>query len=149
MGERSSASRQRLALIGIDLWVTRPGLPDAEALAMDADEPRIRLLSGSGDWVLVQRQPWRGDHGALMADIQATLGPERCRFGQWAEPGNAGVGPTELQARGVRHVLSFGPSLDPVDWPMLVESPPLADLAADPKARETFWRRLAPLLVAD
>ncbi len=110
MTELSRASRQRLSIIGVDVWTRRSGLPDAEALANDSNEPRIRLLSGAGDWVLVQQQAWRGDHADLMADIQATLGPERCRFGQWADAGNAGVGPAEMQARGVAHVLSFGPA---------------------------------------
>ncbi|MEN1727007.1 MAG: hypothetical protein AAGJ52_01080 [Pseudomonadota bacterium] len=148
MTELSRSSRERLALIGVDLWQRRGQLPDAEALASDAEGLRIRLLSGAGDWVLVQQQAWRGEHEALMADIQATLGPERCRFGQWAEPGSAGVGPAEMQARGVAHVLSFGPPPDLIDWPMLIQGPTLSALASEPDARRALWQALAPIVGA-
>jgi len=148
LSDLSLASRKRLALIGVDRWERRPDLPSAEDLASDAEALRIRLLSGGGDWVLVQRRAWRGDHGALMADIQATLGPERCRFGQWAEAGSAGVGPAELQARGVKRILSFGPPPELIDWPMLLQGPTIEDLAEKPEARRALWRGLAEVIEA-
>jgi len=146
MSELSLATRRRLAVIGVDRWELRAGLPSAEDLASDAESLRIRLLSGSGDWVLVQRQAWRGDHGTLLSDIQATLGPERCRFGQWAEAESAGVGPAELQARGVKHILSFGAPPELIDWPMLVQGPSIEDLVNRPDARSALWNQLAGLI---
>jgi len=146
MSGLSSATRERLARMGVDRWELRTGVPSAEDLARDAEALCIRLLSGSGDWVLVQRQAWRGDHAALMADIQATLGPERCRFGQWAEAGSAGVGPAELQARGVKHILSFGEPPELIDWPMLVQGPGLEELVRQPEARRALWGQLATLI---
>lgn len=146
MPERSLATRKRLAHMGLDRWELRSDLPSADDLARDADALRIRLLSGSGDWVLVQEAAWRGDHATLMSDIQATLGPERCRFGQWAEAGSAGVGPAELQARGVTRILSFGAPPDLIDWPMLIQGPRIEVLASDPEARRALWGQLAGLL---
>lgn len=146
MSEVSAASRHRLSAMGIDLWQRRTGLPTADDLASDADSLRIRLLSGSGDWVLVQSQAWRGDHADLMADIQATIGPDRCRFGQWAEAGSAGVGPAELQARGVRHALSFGAPPELIDWPILIQGPSLDELVDRAEARRDLWHRLAGVI---
>jgi len=146
VSELPTASRRRLARMGVDLWRLRSGLPSADDLASDADTLRVRLLSGSGDWVLVQKQAWRGDHSDLMADIQATIGVERCRFGQWAEVGSAGVGPAELRARGVRYVLSFGPPPDLIDWSILIQAPSLDDLVDRAEARRELWQRLAPAI---
>jgi len=150
-----STSLARLTLIGVDVWRRRspgPAAPvelsgglSSEPLD-EAFEPRIRLLSGAGDWVLVQEQPWRGEHTQLLADIQAAIGTGRCRFGQWTEPGAAGSGPSELAARGIRGVLSFGPPPEPLDWPILVIGPPLAALAGQAEARRELWQRLAPHL---
>lgn len=137
---------QRLAAMGIDRWERRPSAVPPEVVAEDIDEARIRLLSGHGEWVLVQKKPWRGEHEALLSDIQALLGADRCRFGQWAEAGQAGVGPAEMQARGVARVLSFGPPIEPLDWSNLIEVPALDALASDAEARRELWRRLAPAL---
>jgi hypothetical protein len=81
-----------------------------------------------------------------MADIQATLGPERCRFGQWAEAGSAGVGPAELQARGVQRILAFGDPPELIDWPMLIKAPSIEALATTPDARRTLWSQLADFI---
>lgn len=159
MAGLSSRSRQRLALIGVEVWQRRVRSPassstspteffddSVEPNADEAHQPRIRLLSGAGDWVLVQQPAWRGDHADMMADIQATIGPERCRFGQWAEAGSAGVGVTELQARGVVNVLTFGAPPDLIDWPMLIQGPSLEALVTDSAARQALWQQLVAAL---
>lgn len=143
-------SRARLAAMGISLWVRRVDTATTAAAAGVAGgrvEPaaRVRLASGEGDWLLVQRQPWRGDADGIVNDLRAWIGPARCRFGQWVIDSQSGEDAPELSDRGVRHVLSFGPA--PGDgWPGLIETSPLAELAADWRARRALWQRLAPVL---
>lgn len=139
MNERpmmSAASHQRLTAMGIEVWVPRAER-NAEA------EPRIRLASGDGDWVLVQRQAWGREHPALIADITATIGPERCRFGQWASGEDAGVGLSELSERGIQHVLAFGMNpLGPRTDDRVVAVQALSDLAVSADARRELWLAL-------
>lgn len=155
--QRNPASLQRLAAMGIQVWQHRerpsgqqpPSEVQAASPSTDLDAHgavRIRLSSGDGEWLLVQRQPWRGQHEKLLADIRATLGPERCRFGQWVADSAAGEGPEELQARGVRRILSFGPPPRTVEWPDLLIAPDLDALASEAEARKKLWQLLAPTM---
>jgi hypothetical protein len=154
---RDPASLQRLTAMGIQAWQLRQSASEAEANdgAASAVAPadfdahgavRIRLSSGDGDWLLVQRQPWRGQQENLLADIRATLGPERCRFGQWVADSAAGEGPDELQARGVRRILSFGSPPREIDWADLLVAPSLDQLASEAEFRRKLWQLLAPVL---
>ncbi len=162
MSRLSSTSHRRLEWLGISRWQLRSAqeaIPassgpvegrDVAGATASADTPSsgqalsIRLASGAGDWLLVQQAPWRGDHAALMDDIRACLGTERCRFGQWARDSAAGEGPAELNQRGVRHILSFGPPPSPASWPGLIVAPALDELAGSAQARQDLWRLLAP-----
>ncbi len=152
----SEASRQRLAAMGISVWQrrARPALAPALTAAPDAPAalptagPRVRLSSGTGEWLLVQRQPWRGQHEALLADIRATIGIERCCFGQWAGDTTAGEDFEALADRGIRHILAFGPTPAGLAWPGLLAAPALDELASDGAARRALWRLIAPVLAA-
>ncbi|TVQ40543.1 MAG: hypothetical protein EA370_03535 [Wenzhouxiangella sp.] len=150
MARLEADSLARLQAMGISVWERRQTGP-VEAAAVTAqladsnDGVRIRLASGEGEWLLVQRQPWGGNPDTILDDIRACLGPARCRFGQWAVGSPAGEDSTELAERGVKHILSFGPSPGG-DWSGLVEAPSLAELAADWRARRALWQQLRPLL---
>ncbi len=156
MGSRSARSLERLAAIGVDVWQLRgsrnagnePTVMASDAGQMRADEgrTRIRLSSGDGDWLLVRRQPWRGSHEQLLADIMATIGTGRCRFGQWAKDSAAGEGIDELAGRGVKKILAFGPPPTELVWPGLLIVPSLDEIATDGGARRQLWRVLAPVL---
>lgn len=149
IGMRDPASLQRLADMGIEVWRLRQD-PVAESASAESTagsgQPRIRLSSGDGDWLLVRRQPWRGSHEQLVADIMATIGPERCRFGQWSNDTTSGEGLEELQARGVGHVLCFGRPSETTDWPQLLIAPSLDELAAEPDARRKLWQLMAGVI---
>jgi len=147
------ATRERLAEIGIDLWVrrdrkvvenavagARPAVPGHEAA------PRLRLASGEGDWLLVQDEPWDGRHDRLLGDIQATIGSARCRFAQWAHSDSAGVAVDELDSRSVRHVLAFGKVPAGAGAGPVLVVPSLAELAGDGGARRRLWRSLSAAL---
>jgi len=145
-------SHQRLAAMGIDVWVQRR--PAIEAMGGQAalselsagQGLRIRMASGSGDWLLVQREPWSGRHEQLLADITAVIGADRCRFGQWAISDSAGVPVEELDSRGIRHVLAFGEPPRAVATSRVCLVPPLEDIAAGAEARRRLWQALAPRL---
>lgn len=147
-------SRDRLASLGIDVWLRRDRAPTGRAASSPGQSgggqvragPRIRLASGDGDWLLVQDAPWDGRHEKLLGDIQATIGSARCRFGQWAHSESAGVSLDELPARGVRHVLVFGdlPASDTSD--IVHVAPDLERLAASGQARRQLWRILSARL---
>jgi DNA polymerase III psi subunit len=145
-------SRQRLAAMGIDVWVQRQPMvatqsrPAATAEAAVEHSLRIRMASGSGDWLLVQREPWSGRHEQLLADITAVIGADRCRFGQWAISDSAGVPVAELESRGIVHVLAFGEPPRAVDSSQVCLVPPLVDIAAGAAARRHLWQALAPRL---
>jgi hypothetical protein len=156
MSSRSTHSLERLAAIGVDVWQQRTSRDNnhepmlsrqdsADSLSSE-DQTRIRLSSGDGDWLLVRRQPWRGSHEQLLADIMATIGTRRCRFGQWAKDSASGEGRDELAGRGVKKILAFGPPPRELDWPDLLIAPALDELASDPAARRQLWRVLAPAL---
>ena len=137
-------SRQRLAAMGIELWRQRGARPESTGEPENHSRPAIRLASGNGRWLLVQREAWRGSHASLVDDITATIGREDCRFGQWASDSTAGCALDELAERGVDQVLSFGPPpADPGGQPVL-EAPPLDELAASAEARRALWQLLAP-----
>src|SRR5699024_4707067 len=116
--------------------VAQPAAPAAAA-------PRVRMASGSGDWLLVQDAPWDGRHDLLLGDIQATIGSARCRFGQWADSESAGVPIDQLDSRGVRHVLVFGSA--PVESGLHL-APDLAQLATSGQARRRLWQMLSKAL---
>lgn len=163
----STASRERLAALGIDVWVRRDrrigdrparnqaAQPAAESISdlgggsvspeatATAAVPRVRMASGDGDWLLVQGAPWDGRHDVLLGDIQATIGSARCRFGQWAHSDSAGVSVDELNSRGVQHVLVFGNA--PVEAGVHLV-PELSQLATSARARRHLWRILAGAL---
>ncbi len=148
MTRLESASLARLKAMGISVWQRRQpaGTETMQAQAGSAaSAARVRLASGEGDWLLVQRQPWGGRADSILDDIRACLGPERCRFGQWAVGSPAGEDALELAERGVRHILSFGPA-PAGDWTGLVEAPTLPELGEDWQARRALWRKLKPLL---
>lgn len=135
---------ERLSAMGIRVWVSR-AVPSA------ADEPRVRLSSGEGSWLLVQRQPWRGQYDALLGDITATIGVDQCRFGQWANSQDAGVGVSELAGRGVGYVLSFGPlppsetlSETSTSGAKVIELPTMQTIHDEPSARRVLWQALKP-----
>jgi len=146
-------SRQRLEAMGIDVWVERrPAVETAAQPAASveaAGEPglRIRMASGSGDWLLVQREPWSGRHEQLLADITALIGADRCRFGQWAISDSAGVPVAELESRGIGHVLAFGEPPRAVSASQVCLVPVLDEVAASADARRQLWQALAPRLV--
>lgn len=148
------ASRQRLALLGIDVWLRRDR-EDRATLPVQGEVPpeqasagdvRIRMASGSGDWLLVQRQPWSGEHEKLLADITAVIGAERCRFGQWAVSESAGIAPEKLPERGIRQVLAFGQPPRSIGSGIVHRAPGLDEIAADAEARRRLWRILSPLV---
>jgi len=132
----------RLSAMGIDVWVSRAG-------AGGADEPRVRLSSGEGSWLLVQRQPWRGQFESLLSDVTATIGVAECRFGQWANSQDAGVGLSELAGRGIRCLVSFGP-LPPSEneasliasGTRVIEVPTMQAIYDEPSARQALWQGL-------
>lgn len=149
------SSRKRLAAMGVTVWVRRgraavlPELGqagDARPASGFGDELRIRLASGTGNWLLVQRQPWTGRHEQLLSDITATLGTDHCRFGQWAVSDSAGITLDECPDRGIDHVLSFGPPPRDVDGGRLLTGPSLEELSRDAGARKALWQLLAPEL---
>jgi hypothetical protein len=147
-----STSRQRLAAMGIDVWVRRQAVPVTPEQALQSDSAptdpnlRIRVSSGDGDWVLVQREPWSGRHEQLLADITALIGAERCRYGQWAVSDSAGVPVAELDSRGIAHVLAFGEVPRPVSSPRVCLVPALDEVATSADARRRLWQVLAPRL---
>ncbi len=135
MSRLTRVQHQRLNAMGINVWTRRHA-------SGGVDQLRIRLASGDGRWVLVQRQPWRGQFDALLADITATLGVADCRFGQWAKSQEAGVGVSELAERGVQRVLSFGPPPRPLEASEVIEVPTLQAIHDDPEAKRALWRQL-------
>lgn len=147
-------SLQRLADMGIDVWRRRDVViaPEHEAhetavsASAVARTPRVRVASGGGDWLLVQERPWAGHHDSLLADIQATIGPERCAFGQWADSDMAGVAVDELDRRGVRYLLVFGAAPEGAAGQGVLLAPSLDELADSAQARKKLWRVLAPAL---
>ncbi len=146
---RSAASRERLAALGIDVWVRRSRRTENQPVGDQASpqagaaSARVRMASGSGDWLLVQDAPWDGRHDVLLGDIQATIGSARCRFGQWARSDSAGVPVDELNSRGVRHVLAFGTA--PLETGVH-SVPDLSRLATSAQARRRLWQILAKAL---
>lgn len=157
----STASRQRLAALGVDVWVRRGRRTAAPAAAAEtirrdrADAaspgaersvPRVRMASGDGDWLLVQDAPWDGRHDVLLGDIQAAIGSARCRFGQWAHSDSAGVSVADLGSRGVRHVLVFGDMPGGAGEPGVHVAAELSQLATSAEARHRLWRLLAAAL---
>ncbi|MFP4208532.1 MAG: hypothetical protein ACLFSC_07705 [Wenzhouxiangella sp.] len=138
------ASQARLAAIGIELWRRR------ESPARDAGETileaRVRLASGDGAWLLVQKQPWDGRQATLVADITALLGVEQCRFGQWSGGSAAGLALSELADRGIEHVLAFGPLPVGAGDGRLIQAASLDELATSAAARRALWQDLRPAL---
>jgi hypothetical protein len=146
-------SRQRLATMGIDLWLRRDRPADpvvAEAALAGAPDRnlRIRMASGSGEWLLVQREPWSGAHEKLLADIKAVMGADHCRFGQWAVSDSAGVPVDELESCGVRHVIAFGVPPRAVDAGTVTLAPALEEIASSADAKRRLWQLLAPLVAS-
>lgn len=142
------ASRARLAAMDIAVWVRRSPAAASSGVAVGAGsaEARVRLASGDGEWLLVQRRPWDGRHAELVADLQALLGPSRCRFGQWADSAESGHALSELSARGIRYLLSFGPPPAHAGQPEVVVASDLDELAASAEARRSLWAALRPRL---
>lgn len=143
-------SRHRLAAMGIDVWLKRDlpqesvAQPAVPVEATGEHGLRIRMASGSGDWLLVQREPWSGRHEQLLADITALIGAVHCRFGQWAVSDSAGVPVAELESRGIRHVLAFGEPPRAVTSSRVCLVPPLEEVAASADARRRLWQALSP-----
>lgn len=154
----SAASRERLAALGIDVWVrrgrkptapapvsetARPEPTDAAASVAGHAAPRVRMASGDGDWLLVQDAPWDGRYDKLLGDIQAAIGSARCRFGQWAHSDSAGVSVEELGSRGVRRLLVFGQAPAGASDHGVILAPEISRLATSAEARRRLWQLLA------
>lgn len=146
MAVPDAASYSRLAAMGIEVWRRRVRAGQAAAENEPAAEPRVRLASGDGSWLLVQKRPWDGSQATLMADITALLGADQCRFGQWSTGGTAGLAVSELSARGIVHIVAFGPAPGVMDAPGLIQAPSLDEIAGSASARRRFWTTLRPLL---
>lgn len=140
------SSRARLVAMGIETWARRGQVGPAALSDQSARGPRIRLASGDGSWLLVQRRPWDGSQATLVADITALLGADQCRFGQWSSGTTAGLAMTELSGRGIIHVIAFGPMPAEVDAPGLIQAPAMDELAISADARRRFWIALRPAL---
>lgn len=141
-----SSSRGRLAAMGVEVWALRK--PDGRDARVGgaAEGPRVRLGSGKGAWLLVQRRPWDGSQATLVADITALLGTDQCRFGQWSGGSAAGLALSELPGRGIVHVLALG-SLPPlVDAPGLIQVASLEELSTSADARRRLWIALRQAL---
>ena len=142
-----SQSRRRLHAMGIELWRPRAvRLPQAAG-----HEPRFRLAAGSGDWLLVCPGGVPEPQRVLMDDIMASIGPARCRFGEWADSIDAGVSADEWQARGIEHALIFAeaerrPGRGRIDDARVIEAPALSELAVSGRARKALWQQLLPRL---
>lgn len=130
----SAHQLQRLEAIGIELWARRSVEPD--------DELRIRLSAGHGEWLLVQRAPWRGQFEPLLNDITHTLGVAHCRFGQWANTQESGVPVSQLRELGVHRVIAFGPIPKDRQASMVIEVPTMQALNDAPDARRQLWQSL-------
>ncbi|MEE4296242.1 MAG: hypothetical protein V2J20_06460 [Wenzhouxiangella sp.] len=142
-----SASHARLAAMGIDVWRHRRFQEPADDAVRNAREPRVRLSSGDGRWLLVRRQPWDGEHAQLVSDITALLGVGQCRFGQWSVDGAAGLALSELSGRGIVRVLAFGPLPSGTDAAQVVQAAELNELANSAKAKRALWVSLRACLV--
>jgi len=140
------ASHARLAAIGVEVWARRRPLDRDKETPPGQSQPRVRLSSGAGSWLLVQRQPWDGGHAKLVSDITALLGVEECRFGQWSGGGAAGLAISELAARGISGVIAFGPLPPGADTEPVLQVAALDELAASAKARRSLWQSLRPAL---
>lgn len=142
------SSRARLAAMGIQTWARRGQAGPAALSDESVRGPRIRLASGDGSWLLVQRHPWDGSQATLVADITALLGADECRFGQWSSGTTAGLALSELSGRGIIHVIAFGPLPAEVDAPGLIRAPAIDELATSADARRRLWTALRPALCA-
>lgn len=140
------ASHARMTAIGIQVWARRDQAVKVSGADRMAQEARVRLASGEGQWLLVQRRPWDGSHALLVSDITALLGVDQCRFGQWSGGGAAGVAVSELAGRGISSVLAFGPLPAGVDPAMLIHAADLVELSASARARQSLWQALRPTL---
>ena len=140
------ASHARLAAMEIDVWCHRRVHETVRADMDDSPEPRVRLSSGEGRWLLVRRRPWDGEHAQLVSDITALLGVDQCRFGQWSGEGAAGLALSELPGRGIDRVLAFGRLPATVDSTQVVQAAELAELAVSASARRALWRGLRACL---
>src|SRR5690625_6461755 len=97
--------------MGIDVWRRRGAViaPENEAHETAAAQPapaavrtpRVRVASGGGDWLLVQEQAWAGHQERLLAEIQATIGPERGAYVPRADCEMAGEADDENERRDV------------------------------------------------
>jgi DNA polymerase III psi subunit len=140
------ASHARLAAMEIEVWSQRRAHRPVQDDLGGTLEPRVRLSSGEGRWLLVQRRPWDGEHAQLVSDITALLGVDQCRFGQWSGEGAAGVALSELSGRGIDRVLAFGRLPATVDSTQVVQAAELDELAVSALARRALWRALRPCL---
>jgi hypothetical protein len=128
--------------MGIELWSRRnPGRHFGPTESPD-EGPRVRLGSGQGTWLLVQRRPWDGSQATLVADITAVLGADQCRFGQWSVGSAAGLALADLSARGIVHILAFGPLPAASEAPGLIQAPALDELLNSADARRRLWTAL-------
>lgn len=141
-----AASRVRLEAMGIDLWLLR-SREDTQQLVTDRTEAamaRIRLESGTGAWLIVADESERATYRVLLDDLRAVLGPAECRFGKWSDTPEAGIGPDDWQAHGIRHVLVFGDA--PAAAGQVLRAAALAELLEQADARKALWALLRPRL---
>jgi len=142
-----AASRARLEAMGIDLWLLRRN-QDAQPVAAESSASgptRIRLESGTGEWLIVADEAERAAYRVLLDDLRAVLGPAACRFGKWSDTPEAGIGPDDWQDHGIGQVLVFGDV--PAKAGELLRAEALSVLAESAKARRALWALLRPRLV--
>jgi hypothetical protein len=132
--------------MGIDLWLlrSREDVQQVAAGRTGAEMARIRLESGTGAWLIVADEAERASYRVLLDDLRAVLGPSECRFGKWSDTPEAGIGPDDWQAHGIRHVLAFGDA--PAAAGELLRAAALADLLERADARKALWALLRPRL---
>lgn len=128
------ASAARLRRMGIQLWRLRARDPVPTA-------PRLRLEAGHGDVVIVADEDERSRYRTLLADLVASIGTARCRYGKWADSPAAGVSLDDCPDRGIEHVLAFGPL--PRKHRCLISGAPLPELLGSGAARRSLWAQIA------
>ncbi|MDT8410252.1 MAG: hypothetical protein RQ741_11675 [Wenzhouxiangellaceae bacterium] len=142
-------SRLRLQKMGIELWSSRSSsaatapasIPDAPSQPRPAlAAPRIRLGAGSGPWLLIIDEASAGRERLLLEDIRATIGAAQCRFGQWSDSPDSGVGADDWLDHGIKHVLVLGGPA--VVHRCVINAPALADLAGSADLRRQLWLQM-------
>ncbi|GAB4171400.1 MAG: hypothetical protein Kow0020_06100 [Wenzhouxiangellaceae bacterium] len=139
------ASIERLAWMGIDVWVLR-GREAADA-PQASRNPERAAESAPARWLLLVDPVERDRYPELLADLQALFGPASATVVPMADAASAGLTDTGGSARpGAAGLLCFGVPAPHIEGAALVEAPRLDVLAVDADARQALWRALRPHL---